>query len=434
MSGERSALTSVEVVGPSRPLTGVPHVPGHKNTAMPLLVAAALARRRVEVLNVPHISDVARLLELLRVLGVGGERCGDRVVLWPSSEPASHQVDPALSRQLRGSVYVLALAAVRSTPASLSQIGGDKIAGRSLLPHIRALRGFGLDARALDGGIEILGGQAQPSELSIEDRGVSATCLAILIASALDGRSIIRDASLELECDDVIAAVVSLGACAHRDGRTIVVRGPLGGDAPALVVPSDQIVWGTYAIAAAMTQGSISAPRGVVERSAPFVSLLEEAGVQVDITKDAVRTSGGLQRPFHVTTGMYPEFPSDLLPQAMALALCAPGACTFNERHYGARYDHVPELRQLGADIVLRGAVAEVRGGKQLRGVPLKGAGIRETAAMILAGLVATGSTTIRQALPIWRAYEALPETLGTLGAVTRVLEESPAASSRAQQ
>ncbi|WP_208530893.1 hypothetical protein [Pseudomonas aeruginosa] len=414
----------IRVDGPAPRLEGEIEVPGAKNVAMPLLVAAALQGRALRVDNVPRIADVGHLLELLRVCAVDSEIRRSSVTL------REHQPLPALvcfpadtAARLRGAVYALALPASQGRRAVLPCIGGDFIASRSFAPHCRALRGFGLEVRHSDGALEITGGRPRPAEFDLDDQGITATCLAILIAGALEGRTVLSTASLETECDDVIAALNALGARASREGRTILVDGPYGGGVDSLSVPGDHLVWGTLAMAAAITGGSTRSRTPADHRYTPVIELLEAYGLSVDRRDDGLRVSGAPRRGVEVRTGMFPSFPSDLLPPAMALAAVAPGTSVFHEAHYGSRFDHAGGMRALGARISIDGEHGTVKGGERLRGARLAGAGIRETTALLLLSLAAEGRTWLSDIGSLYRGYEDLPGALRHLGAPLHVLD-----------
>lgn len=421
---EPELAPAYRITGPSRPLRGVVRVPGCKNSAMPALVAAALAPGTVRVDRVPNISDIRNLVEILRGLGADPAWEGDAVVFGPSLDRGS-VIPDSLSSQLRGSVYALALAVVRSRNARIGRIGGDSLLGRSLEPHLRALAGFGLSVAQRSDGWEITDGPARPREFVLDDRGITATGLAILIAAGLDGESVIRHASVELETDDILDFVRALGASAERDGRTLVVRGPLSGGSGEFTVPPDQIVWGTFAIASAITGGELEAHGPVAARSGAIVEVLEQAGVTVVHDGNTIRTRGAATAPFRVATGDYPEFPSDLLPQLMVMASQCEGCSEMVERIYDHRFDHAEALRALGVRIEVDGRTARIRGRSSLEGKTLRGTGIRETTSLVLAGLIAEGVSEVHGAGAVHRGYENLAADLRAMGAEIEAVSPS---------
>lgn len=405
------------VQGPSAPLTGRFLPPGCKNTALPSLVLAALAPGPVAVERVPRISDVEAMLDILRCLGAQVTVCGSTAIVKGPAKPVP-SVPAELSQRLRGSLYALALFAVRGEGGSIGPIGGDQLAGRSLAPHARALAGFGCDLVPARDGWQLRRGRARAGDIVVDDHRMSATNLAVLIAASIEGRSVIREAATEAEVDDLLAFVRSCGAYAVREApRTLVVEGPLTDGERRIALPSDQLAWGTFAIAASVTGGSLESSADLVERGRPILEALDRAGVDISLS-DTLRTSGFPTRGIHVQTGMYPRFfPTDLLPPLSALCCVAPGVSVLQEGQFEGRFDHVAGLRRLGAAVEVHGRVARIEGPCQLQGATVAGSGIRETAALIVAGLAARGTTTVRHAGSVHRGYEAFAATLADLGA-----------------
>lgn len=418
-----STSATLYVQGGTPALQGSLHIPGSKNSAMPLLTLAALQAQPVTVRQVPNISDITHLLELLAYAGSRAINQDQQVTfqgLHLETRPYAFPV--ALSSQLRGAIYALALPASRGIHARLESIGGDVIGSRSFAPHMRALAGFGLHIRGEGNAVAITGGHPRPNEFSIDDKGITATSLAIMIAASLDGESIVKDASMETECDDVLAAARHFGAQAEREGRTLIIKGPFQSTDTPINVPGDHLVWGTYAIAAAMTGGSTSCEAALIDhRFAPVIEALRSFGINVAREGERLKTSGRPLRPVVLETGMYPKFPSDLLPQMMALAVSAPGTSVFKESHYGARFDHVPEMKKMGARISMVEGDVHIHGATPVIGAQLEGAGIRETTALALLALTAQGPSVIRKAASVARGYEDLAQTLCRMGAAVHL-------------
>lgn len=414
-----SICTTLYVQGGTPALQGSLHIPGSKNSAMPLLTLASLQAQPVTVKQVPSISDITHLLELLAYAGSSAVKQENQVTFEGLQlETGPYTFPAALSTRLRGAIYALALPASRGVHARLESIGGDFIGSRSFTPHLRALAGFGLQVSGQGNAVAITGGHPRPSEFSIDDKGITATSLAIIVAASLDGESIIKDASLETECDDVLAAARHFGAQAERDGRSLIIKGPfLSTDAP-IRIPADHLVWGTFAIAAAMTGGSTSCAAALIDhRFDPVIEALRSFGIIVSQDGPLLKTFGRPLRPVTLETGMYPKFPSDLLPQMMALAVSAPGTSVFKESHYGSRFDHLPGMEKMGARISMVDGDVRIHGATPVSGAQLDGAGIRETTALALLALTAQGPSVIRKAASVARGYEDLAQTLCRMGA-----------------
>lgn len=414
-----SNCTTLYVQGGAPALQGSLHIPGSKNSAMPLLTLAALQTQPVTVMQVPNISDTTHLLELLAYAGNHTVNQDHQVTFRGLHlETGPYTFPAALSSRLRGAIYALALPASRGVHARLESIGGDFIESRSFKPHRRALAGFGLHVSGDGNAVGITGGHPRPSEFSLDDKGITATSLAIIIAASLDGESIIKEASMETECDDVLAAARHFGAQGERDGRTLIINGPFQSTDTPIAVPGDHLVWGTFAIAAAMTGGSTSCEAARVDhRFDPVIEALRSFGINVARNGPRLTTSGRPLRPVKLETGMYPKFPSDLLPQMMALAVSAPGTSVFKESHYGSRFDHLPGMEKMGARITMVEGDVHIHGVTPVTGAQLEGAGIRETTALALLALTADGPSVIRKAASVARGYEDLAQTLCRMGA-----------------
>jgi len=405
------------VNGPSKPLVGSCRIAGSKNTAMPVLAAASLCQQPFIVRNVPQIGDVERLCEILCGIGVAVTRAGSDCRFEPSHIRGSRL--PAAASRLRGSIYALAPMAVFLGRGEAAQIGGDPLAGRSLEPHARALAGFGLTVTLRNGGVEFSGGPPKAAEFDLYDRagGISASALALMLAAAVQGRSCVRRISLEPEVLDCAAFLRCLGAKIDLEGDTAMVEGPLTPKATEWSIPEDRVFWGTIAAATAITGGNITLPVQNAARFGAIVAVLEACGVETICLSDAIRVSGKPQRPLFVETGPFPAFPSDLVPPVMALMTQAPGQSRVVESIYPDRFSHVDELKRMGASIAVDGSVAVVNGVASLIGRAVRGKGIREAAALVLAGLAAEGKTMVSPCNVLSRGYEDLLGTLCALGA-----------------
>lgn len=409
---------SVEIVGPSAPLVGRINPPGSKNACLPLLVAASLVGHPVTLRNVPALADVSVLLEILHHLGCEVQgTSGEVMIRGPASCGLS--VPGTLSVRLRGALYSLALPACLMGRAYIGAIGGDVLSGRTLAPHVRAFAGFGMQMSVRGEGYEISGGPPRPGDFVLDDNGNTATGISVLLASRCEGRSVIRGASLEPENDDLLDFLRRFGVASERDGRTIIVEGALRAG-PIYEVPFDRIYCGTMAMAALITGGEIEMPGALVAPLRGVLETLEACGAVIDVGTH-LRVGGCVRRPLHVHTSMFPGFPTDLLPQLSAMLTRANGVSTLREGVYRARFDHVAALRELGAAITIDGDRAQITGPRHLAGARLRGGvGIRETAALVLAGLAAHGTTVIEDAAALRRGYENLPADLARLGALMR--------------
>jgi len=414
----RDRHCQIAVRGPCQPLLGQAALQGAKNVTMPVLTAAALSHGKAVVANVPNIEDIRSLLAIFTHLGLDTRQCADTIVL--ESRPPSRSVIPEkLSARLRGSIYTLAIPAIHFGRGQIGAIGGDLIVGRSLEPHARAFAGFGmsLDRRGI--GWELSGGPPRPGEFSLQDRpaGVSASALAVLLAAALDGVSIMHEVSLEPEVLSLLECVKAFGAQVFVDDTTVIIRGPMDSKEAFYKVPFDDVYGGTLVAAAAITAGEISLPYDLGDRMTSILQVFSSLGLCVRYTDDHIAVSGSLRNGITLESGAYPGFPADLLPPMTALLSQAPGASTVIDTVYPSRFDHIDGLRTLGARIVRQNNQLMIQGGSRLIGQCVSAHGIREIAALVVAGLAAQGRTIIAKARPLFRGYADLPRDLDQLGA-----------------
>jgi UDP-N-acetylglucosamine 1-carboxyvinyltransferase len=389
-------------------------------------VAAALSTAQTTILNVPDIADIHGLLAILSTIGLDISLRKSALTVQPR-QPTVSTIPGALSSKLRGSVYALAILARFFPQGTIGEIGGDLLISRTLEPHARALAGFGVEMRQLECGWRLLGGPGRPGEFSLRDRraGITATCLALLLGAALEGRSIIHEASDELEVQDMIDCVTSLGAFAFLDGTTLIVDGPMKNSGASWAIPGDQTCCGTMAIAVAITGGEATLPLGMANRMGSILDALEESGIQISREDKIIRIRGRAKKAVSITTAPFPGFPTDVGPQMAALLTQADGTSHFTETVNSQRFDHVYELRDLGAEIQLDGDRATIVGPRRLTAARIRGSGLRETSALVLASLAAHGTTVIEGGQALFRGFEDFPRDLATMGADVETIWEA---------
>jgi UDP-N-acetylglucosamine 1-carboxyvinyltransferase len=386
---------------------------------MPAIVAGVLSKVGAEIQNVPNIADVRELCSILASLGLEFKLESGILTTQPCG-PTQSTIQTELSSRLRGSVYPLAVLACSFTSCEIGEIGGDSIGSRTLEPHARALAGYGVEMRRQANGWRLVGGPARPGEFTLNDRpaGISASCLALLLGAGLEGRSVIHGVSQELEVRDIVECVNALGASASIDEGSIVVKGPLGKERASWAIPADHIYCGTMAIATVMTGGEARLPGGMVNRMPSIFKALNDIGVECSADKAILRLGSHSLKAAAVLTAPSPGFPSDLAPQMAALLTQAHGTSVLTEKINLKRFDHLEGLRLLGADCQADGDQVTITGRSSLKATQVRGAGIRETAALVLASLVADGTTVIEGAESLFRGFEDLPRDLTAMGAV----------------
>ncbi|HYW16101.1 MAG TPA: hypothetical protein VE891_08105 [Allosphingosinicella sp.] len=416
-NADRGLFDCYRVRGPSPPLAGSIVLPGAKNSAMPILVAACLAPSPVAVEGLPDIADLRRLKDLLASLGISIRAAQSSVVV-DGRTLQGNSIPNSQSSAFRGSIYGLIPPAVRFGHGRIGAIGGDRIVGRTLEPHQRAYRGFGLSLEAVGESWVVTGGPPRPAQFELNENGMTASSTALMLAAACAGRSVISGVSTELEVLDVEEALRQLGCDVRRDGRTVVVQGPIRAPGTPLKVPPDVITFGTFAAATAITGGATDLLNvGDPRRLAPVSTALEAIGIRLKKRGDSIHVAGRPRRCGNIRTGMFPDFPADLQPIFTCLFCLAPGDSIVTEGVYAARFDHVAPLNRLGARIRRRSRRLHIAGVPHLAGAQVGAAGIRESASLLLAALAARGETRLREVGDMHRGYENLPRDLVSLGA-----------------
>jgi UDP-N-acetylglucosamine 1-carboxyvinyltransferase len=408
------------VVG-GAPLRGEVTVTGAKNSALKLMAAALLAVGRTRLSRVPDILDVTIMSELLRRLGCVVERDVEAgTVEIDVPQVLEHRADYELVRAMRASISVLGPLVARCGIADVAVPGGDAIGSRGLDLHADGLTRLGasvhvdhgyLIAQAPNG---LTGGP-----VSLEFPSVGATENVLMAAVLARGTTVLDNAAREPEVVDLAQMLVQMGAEVEGIGSsTLVVTGVDALHPVQRAVVGDRIAAGTWVFAAALTGGDVTV-RGFDPAHLAFVlGKLADAGVQLDAEPDAVRVRAP-RRPdaFDVMTLPYPGFPTDLQPFALVYDALASGSAMVTENLFEARFHTASELARLGADVRVDGHHALVRGRPRLSAAPVVGGDIRAAAALVLAGLVADGVTTVEGVHHVDRGYPGFDATLRSLGA-----------------
>jgi UDP-N-acetylglucosamine 1-carboxyvinyltransferase len=390
--------------------------------------AAILADGPVELHGVPDLSDIGNMAGLLGELGCTVE-AGNRslTLLADHGGPSHARYD--IVRTMRASVCVLGPLLARRGKARISMPGGCAFGDRPIDLHLRGLEALGAqihlesgdiiaEAERLRGATIFLGGPFGSTVLGTAN---------VMSAAALaEGRTIIESAACEPEVADLAALLNAMGARISGAGTPrITIDGVEGlGGATHEVMP-DRIVAGTWALAAAITNGEVIIDRFPLDHLLAVVDILEKVGihvVQLDSNEDpsacSVRvTSDRHLEPIIFTTQPFPGFPTDLQAQLMALLCLARGNSIVTEKIYPERFMHVPELARMGAKLVRQGATVAVQGVERLVGAPVMASDLRASASLVLAGLAAEGETTVSRVYHLDRGYGAMEDTLSGLGA-----------------
>jgi UDP-N-acetylglucosamine 1-carboxyvinyltransferase len=431
----RLVLTSDKlIIQGGLPLTGKVTVSGAKNSVLKLMGAALLTPHQVELHNVPNLSDVKVMTEVLRHLGTNVSHHGN-VMTIDASHLHCTEAPYELVSKMRASFIVLGALLGRFGQAMVSLPGGCSIGKRGVDLHIKGLQSLGAEIQINQGYAEASAKKLEGKEIVLDTPSVGATENIMLAAVLAEGVTTLSNAAQEPEIVDLANFLNAIGADISGAGTNeIIINGvskeKLTG-ATYAVVP-DRIEAATYMIAAAATHGDIVVDKIIPSHLAALVHKLEDAGVQI-INEGPntlrVKANGRLIAQ-NIVTQPYPGFPTDLQAPFMALMTTAQGVSIITETLYENRFKQVGELNRMGANIQTEGDVAIISGSEYLSAAPVKASDLRAGAALVIAGLMGRGSTEISDLAHIDRGYEHLVEKLQGLGAriqrVSHQTEVSP--------
>jgi len=409
-------------------LHGEVTISGAKNAVLPILAATLLTPEPCVIRRVPNLSDVKFMGQILTWLGAQVRVEGDTIRVQARKIKGAGDYD--LIRRMRGSICVMGPLLGRLKKATVSLPGGCVIGARPINLHLKGFRELGArvtieggyvhaSAKRLIGSAIFLGGRAGSTVLG--------TANVMMAAALAEGMSVIESAACEPEVVDLANFLNAMGAKITGAGSpTITITGvkELHG-AEHEVIP-DRIEAATYAIAAAATNGEITLRGARADHMHAVLDKLTDSGARIERSGGAitVRRNGRL-KPVDITTLPYAGFPTDAQAQMMALMALTPGISIITERIFESRFMHVSELARLGADIEIEGPSAIVKGGKQLSGAPVMASDLRASAALVIAGLAARGTTHVNRVYHIDRGYENIDGKLRQLGARIERVEEA---------
>ena len=406
------------VIAGGVPLKGEVVISGAKNAALPILAATLLAPGSHTLSNVPNLADIRTAKKLLANLGARFSD-GPEGLLVDSSELVSWEAPYDLVKTMRAAVLVLGPLVARMGKARVSLPGGCAIGARPINLHLKGLEEMGVKVTLAHGYVEAAVKRLEGAEIILDFPTVTGTENLLMAATLARGRTVIKNAAQEPEVSDLALFLQAMGAQIEGIGSDVLtIHGVKQLQPASYRVMSDRIEAGTYLAAAAITRGEVTIRRAPVEHLTAVIDKYIEAGLRLKVDQDVISIKpGGPLAGVDVKTMPYPGFPTDMQAQFMATMALARGVSVITETIFEKRFMHISELRRLGADIVVSGNQAVVRGAKSLQGAPVMATDLRASASLILAGLGAQGQTEVHRVYHLDRGYEKIEEKLSALGA-----------------
>ena len=405
------------------PLDGEVRISGAKNATLPILAGALLADGPVTIGNVPHLQDVTTMIELLGRMGAG-VTVDERMRIEVDPRSLRETFAPyELVKTMRAAILVLGPLVARYGSADVSLPGGCAIGARPVNIHVAGLQAMGAEVHIENGYIKARAGRLKGARIVLESVTVTGTENLMMAACLAEGRSILENAAREPEIVDLAQFLNAMGAKVSGYGTdTIVVDGVESLHGGSYDVLPDRIEAGTYLVAGAITGGRVRARGARAEHLDAVLAKLEEAGADVVRGENFVEVDmkGRRPRSVDIRTAPHPGFPTDMQAQFAALNTVAEGVGTIVETIFENRFMHMLEMRRMGAEIRLEGNTAIIRGVPKLTAAPVMATDLRASASLVLAGLVAEGTTEVERIYHIDRGYECIEEKLQGLGAQIR--------------
>jgi UDP-N-acetylglucosamine 1-carboxyvinyltransferase len=408
------------------PLSGTVALSGSKNAALPIMIASLLTAEPVIIRNVPRLRDVRTAADLLARLGVRTRWLGEHEIELQAGDVIAHEAPYDLVKTMRASFVVLGPLLARTGRARVSTPGGCAIGARPVNLHIAGIRALGARIQLRNGYVEARASRLNGARVWLDSPSVGATENIMMAAVLARGITLIENAAREPEVQDLAQMLVAMGAKITGGGTHVIeiegVERLHGAD--HRVIP-DRIEAGSLMIAAAITGGDLVIEQAPADHLGAVIDKLTETGAEVSAHEGGVRVrSPRPLRPVELRTLPYPGFPTDLQAQMMALLTQSAGTSVITETIFENRFMHGPELLRMGADIVMKGPTAVVRGPSRLSGAPVMATDLRASMGLILAGLAADNHTEVSRVYHLDRGYEALDGKLKSVGArIDRVTE-----------
>ncbi|MGH7796410.1 MAG: UDP-N-acetylglucosamine 1-carboxyvinyltransferase [Candidatus Binatia bacterium] len=410
------------IIQGGKSLAGEVTVSGSKNAALPVLISSLLTAEPCTYQGVPRLADIRTTLKLLSGLGV---KVDHRRWLESAADLTLHadRIDKLeapydLVKTMRASFLVLGPLLARFGEARVSTPGGCAIGARPINLHLKGLEAMGATIEQTHGYIEATAAKLRGAKIYLDLPSVGATENLMMAASLAEGTTLIENAAKEPEIEDLANALNEMGARVKGAGSDIIqIDGvdTLRGTSHKII--PDRIEAGSFVIAAAVSGGDVLIRGARADHLEAFLIKLKEAGIILTADNSSIRVQrNGKVKSVDITTLPYPGFPTDLQAQMMVLMAVADGVSVITETIFENRFMHAQELDRMGAQIKLEGNRAVVRGARELSGAPVMASDLRASVALVLAGLVANGTTEVSRVYHLDRGYEQIERKLSFLG------------------
>ena len=415
------------IIKGGNPLVGEVEIGGAKNAALAILAAAIMTDETVLIDNLPDVNDINVLLEAIQGIGAMVQRVDRHTVKINGSAITDFNIEYDYIKKIRASYYLLGAMLGKYKRAEVALPGGCNIGSRPIDQHLKGFRALGADVDIEHGKIVAEAEHLRGTHLYFDVVSVGATINVMMAAAMADGLTIMENVAKEPHVVDVANFLNSMGANIRGAGTDVIkIRGVKSLHKTEYSIIPDQIEAGTFMVAAAMTSGNVLIKDAIWEHNRPLISKLLEMGVDVKEEDRGIRVKSDVSKlkPVAVKTLPHPGFPTDMQAQFTALMAVVKGKSSISETVFENRFQHLEEMRRMGLHSEILRDTAMIHGGLPLQGARVMSTDLRASAALILTGMVAEGTTTVGKLTHLDRGYYKFHEKLAKLGAqISRVSE-----------
>ncbi|WP_010273557.1 UDP-N-acetylglucosamine 1-carboxyvinyltransferase [Paenibacillus senegalensis] len=418
-------MRRIEVLN-SGPLQGRVTIPGSKNSSLALIAAACMAEEPVVLHGIPNILDVRVIEELCAEIGVSIIRGVNGELIIDPRRIHNTGLSIEKTSAFRASYYFVGALLAKTGKVTIGYPGGDNFVSRPIDQHHKLFTTLGAKVELYDNYYVVEAAKLKGGSIFFDMITSGATMNALMAASLAEGTTILRNAARDPEVVDTANLLNQMGAKIRGAGtETIRIEGVKRLHGCAYTVIPDRLIAGAFLMGAGITRGTVTVDEVIPEHLGSCIAKLKEIGLEIEIGDKSITAYGDVKlRPTRVRTGMYPAFATDLQQPLTALLMLAPGRSIITDKIYPERFNHVPQLKRMGAQIEIRKGTAFIQGGQPLKGDYVHASDVRAGTSLILAGLAAEGKTIITGIDHIERGYEDVIGQFKSLGAKLSLHED----------